>query len=66
MNTQTLPGPETALPRRSDPILTELWEIKRQINAEAGYRIDVLARMAREATQRLANKLPLTSHGGDD
>ncbi len=39
--------------RAPDPILAELWEIKRQINAEAGYDIDVLARMAHEATERV-------------
>lgn len=38
--------------RAPDPILAELWEIKRQLNAEAGYDIDVLARMAHEATER--------------
>lgn len=30
--------------RAPDPILAELWEVKRQLNAEAGYRVDVLAR----------------------
>ncbi|MFA7238790.1 MAG: hypothetical protein WC091_01655 [Sulfuricellaceae bacterium] len=48
----------TAIPtptsvRAPDPILAELWEIKRQPNAEAGYNIDVLARMAHEATERI-------------
>lgn len=46
------PSPQTP-PRAPDPILAELWEVKRQINAEAGYRLDVLARMAHEAAVRV-------------
>jgi hypothetical protein len=42
------------MPKRApDPILAELWEIKRQINAEGGYDIEVLTRMAREAAERI-------------
>lgn len=54
---------ETTVPRAPipdcapDPILAELWEIKRQINAEAGYRVDVLARMAHEASERVKKAL---------
>lgn len=33
-----------------DPILAELWEVKRQLNEAAGYRVDERARMAHEAT----------------
>jgi hypothetical protein len=39
--------------RAPDPILAELWEAKRQINEEAGYRIEELARMAHEASERV-------------
>lgn len=35
--------------RAPDPILAELWEVKRQINREAGYRLEELTRMARES-----------------
>lgn len=36
--------------RAPDSILAELWEVKRQINTEAGFDIDALARMAHEAS----------------
>ncbi len=53
MNAQTAPTP-TELPIRApDLILAELWEVKRQINKEAGYDIDELARMAHEAALRI-------------
>ncbi|MFM8332215.1 MAG: hypothetical protein ACKN9T_11045 [Candidatus Methylumidiphilus sp.] len=47
--------PKSAEPpiRAPDSILAELWEVKRQINQEAGYQIDELARMAHEAALRL-------------
>ena len=38
--------------RAPDPILAELWEVKRQINQEAGYRVSELVRMAHEAALR--------------
>lgn len=38
-----------ALLKAPDPILAELWEIKRQLNEAAGYRVDERARMAHEA-----------------
>lgn len=47
--------------RAPDPILAELWEIKRQLNAEAGYDIDVLARMAHEATEQVNSDQRKTS-----
>lgn len=34
-----------------DPILAELWQVKRDINREAGYDIEKLARMAHEAAE---------------
>ena len=46
------PDPTRPL-RTSDPILAELWEIKRQINAEAGYRLEELTRMARESAEKI-------------
>ena len=36
--------------RAPDPILAELWEVKRQLNEAAGYRVEERARMAHEAT----------------
>lgn len=51
MNPDNAPTPHTP-PRTPDPILAELWRIKRDINREAGYDIDELARMAHEAAER--------------
>jgi hypothetical protein len=51
MNTNNMPLPQT-LPRAPDPIIAELWQIKRDINREAGYDINELARMAHEAAER--------------
>jgi len=53
MNAEQAPKPAELPVRAPDPILAELWEVKRQINQEAGYRIDELARMAHEATLRI-------------
>ena len=39
-----------------DPILAELWEVKRQINAEAGYRLEELTRMARESAEKIRHQ----------
>ncbi|WPL15349.1 hypothetical protein Thiowin_00240 [Thiorhodovibrio winogradskyi] len=36
-----------------DPILAELWEVKRQLNESAHYRIDERARMAHEAAKQV-------------
>ncbi len=36
-----------------DPILAELWEVKRQLNESAHYRIDERARMAHEAARQV-------------
>ncbi|MDP2786997.1 MAG: hypothetical protein Q8O79_02830 [Pseudomonadota bacterium] len=43
-------NPELKPVRAPDPILAELWEVKRQINTEASFDIDTLARMAHEVT----------------
>lgn len=53
MNTQQDTKPVERPVRAPDPILAELWEVKRQINQEAGYRVDELARMAHEAAVRI-------------
>ena len=34
-----------------DPILAELWEVKRQINEEADYQVELVARSAHEAAE---------------
>ena len=36
------------IPAKSDPILLKLWEIKRQINAEAQFDIAQLAKQANQ------------------
>ena len=48
-------NPTTSL-RTPDPILAELWEVKRQINAEAGYRLEELTRMARESAEKIRHQ----------
>ena len=53
MTERTAVVPKAMPARAPDPILAELWEIKRQLNEEADYDIDVLARMAHEATLKL-------------
>lgn len=42
----TTHAPVTTIRSKTDPILLELWEIKRQLNAEAHYDIGELARRA--------------------
>ena len=37
--------------RAPDPILAELWEVKREINKAADYRIDTLVDMANKAAE---------------
>lgn len=51
----TRPNAST-LTRAPDPILEGLWEVKRQINQEAGYRLEELARMARETANRIRSQ----------
>ncbi|WP_295392913.1 hypothetical protein [uncultured Thiodictyon sp.] len=36
-----------------DEILAELWEVKRELNRAADYRIDVLVQMAHESAERI-------------
>ena len=45
--------------RTPDAILAELWEVKRQINAEAGYRLEELTRMARESAENIRHQWEL-------
>ena len=40
-----------------DPILAELWEVKRQINAEAAYDVAKLAKDAHEAAEKIRQKM---------
>ncbi|SDY20554.1 hypothetical protein SAMN05421644_1386 [Allochromatium warmingii] len=46
---QTQPKPIKA----PDPILTELWEVKRQLNEAAGFCVADRARMAHEAALQI-------------
>lgn len=39
-----------------DPILAELWEVKRPINAEAGYRLEERTRMARASAEKIRHQ----------
>ncbi|HYN77428.1 MAG TPA: hypothetical protein VES73_06525 [Lamprocystis sp. (in: g-proteobacteria)] len=36
-----------------DDILAELWEVKREINRAADYRVDTLVQMAHETAERI-------------
>lgn len=42
--------------RPPDLIMAELWEIKRQLNQEAGYRLEELTRMAKESADQIRNQ----------
>lgn len=46
-------GPQLPIPRAPDAVLAELWEVKREINRAADYRIDVLVQMAHESAERI-------------
>ena len=45
-----------AFARTPDPIMAELWEVKRQINEEAGYRLEELARMAKQSADKIRSQ----------
>jgi hypothetical protein len=45
-------------PRAPDAILSELWEVKRQINLEADYRLENLVRMARASAAKIRDRQP--------
>jgi hypothetical protein len=49
MATDIKPMESGVFRKAPDPILAELWEIKRQINEEAGYQVEVVAQRAHEA-----------------
>ena len=51
--------PVSTSPHKPDPILAELWEIKRQINQEAGYRLEELTRMARTSAEKIRQQWDL-------
>ena len=53
MNHENDTKPTEVSVRAPDPILAELWEVKRQINQESGYCIHELVRMAHDATLRI-------------
>lgn len=57
MAIDTIP-PESSIFRKApDPILADLWEVKRQINAEAGHQVEVVARSAHEAAELIRLQL---------
>ncbi len=53
------PSPPSTALLNPDAILAELWEVKRQINAEAGYRMKELTRMARESAEKIRRQWDL-------
>lgn len=48
--------------RAPDPILAELWEVKREINKAADYRIDTLVDMANKAAEDVEARLRQQAH----
>lgn len=57
MATNTIPPESGIFHKAPDPILAELWEVKRQINEEAGYQVEVVARSAREAAELIRRQV---------
>lgn len=51
--------------RAPDPILAELWEVKREINKAADYRIDTLVDMANKAAEEVKAQLRKQAHPAD-
>ena len=51
--------------RTPDPIMAELWEVKRQINAEAGYRLEELTRMAKASADKIRHQWNQTNKNLD-
>lgn len=49
----THPHQGQVFPEAPDPILAELWQVKREINKAADYRIDILVDMANAAAERV-------------
>jgi hypothetical protein len=52
----------SALSKRNDPILAELWAVKAKLNAEAGYDVKRLLSKARETATRLLGASPSLTH----
>ena len=48
-----------------DPILAELWDVKREINKAADYRIDALVDMANKAAERVRAQWRQQAHPAD-
>lgn len=59
VNTNQAPANQAAVPnkRRFDPILQELYDVKAQLNKEAGYSVEKILERARESAKRSANAL---------
>ena len=57
MATDTMPPESGIFHKAPDPILAELWEVKRQINEEAGYQVEVVARSTHETTELIRLQL---------
>jgi hypothetical protein len=57
MATDTIPPESGIFYKAPDPILAELWEVKRQINEEAGYQVEFVARSAHEAAELIRLQL---------
>lgn len=57
MATDTIPAESGIFHKAPDPILAELWEVKRQINEEAGYQVELVARSAHEAAELIRLQL---------
>ena len=53
-------------PGAPDAILAELWEVKREINQAASYRIDALVRMAHESAERVRQQWQDKGQAGKD
>lgn len=54
--------PVPAYPRRTDPILQELWDTKAQLNREAGYDVSKLLANARKTVQMLQTRGLVSAH----
>jgi hypothetical protein len=59
-NINHAPANQTATPskRRFDPILQELYDVKAQLNKDAGYSVEKILERARESAKRSAAARP--------
>lgn len=46
----------STFPRAPDPILAELWDVKRQINEHAEFRLEEMARMAETSAAEIRRR----------